>query len=270
MKNLTLLTIISILLFANYGYADDSMINSSAPNKSRGYYPINVSDHYNVDADDPLENYNRNAFRFNQTIDRILIRPAAVAYLEYVPNPVRGGIRNFYNNLRDFVTLGDDILQFQGIRAMHTTMRIAINSTFGLVGFIDVSSSLGLMDDKNTFGNTLKFYGWKNSSYFVIPFLGSSTIRDAIGIVPDTYFNPVWIVMDNTYGSTGLFVVNGIDTRTKYLGVDQLQNLAIDPYIATRDAYLQSIGEKTSSSNYNIDQELGIGDSESSTQNSKK
>lgn len=209
-------------------------------------------------ATDAYENYNRNAYRMNDTLDKNFVRPATVGYTTYVPSPVRAVIQNFFNNLRDFVTLGNDILQLSGEAAMHNVMRIAINSTFGLLGMIDISTSLGLPQHTNTFGQTLKVYGWKHSSYFVVPFLGPSTVRDTIGMIPDTLFNPTWWIIPQQYSyvSVGLFAVNGIDQRAKYLDFDQVLDTSIDPYVTMRDTYLQSHGESVpqnlNSSNNNV------------------
>ena len=91
----------------------------------------------------------------------------------------------------------------------------------------------------------MKVYGWKNSSYFVIPLLGPSTVRDTIGLIPDTIFNPTWWIIPGQYDyvSVGLFAVNGIDQRAKYLDYDQLLDTSIDPYATLRDTYLQANGE---------------------------
>lgn len=210
-------------------------------------------------AIDKFENYNRNAFRMNDTLDRNIVRPTAVAYITYIPSPFRSAVQNFFNNLRDCVTLGNDILQLKGEDSMHNLMRISINTTFGLLGLIDVSSSMGLKQHTNTFGKTMQVYGWKHSSYFVIPLLGPSTVRDALGLIPDTLFNPTWWIIPSQYDyvSVGLFVVNGIDQRAKLLDYDQLLYTSIDPYTTMRDVYLQSSGEiipiDTSNSNLDID-----------------
>ena len=194
-------------------------------------------------AIDPYENYNRNAYRMNDKLDRWIIRPTAVWYLDYVPYPIRNTIANFYNNLRDFVTLGNDVLQLDGKSSMHNVMRISINSVFGILGLIDISTSLGLPQTKNSFGNTFKFYGWKHSSYFVIPLLGPSTVRDGIGLIPDTALNPTWYIPYPYYISVALFAVNGINTRTQFLAFDQILKTSVDPYITMRDVYLANIGE---------------------------
>jgi len=258
MKKLILFTLVPIfLLVFKYTYA---VVNTSAP-KLESY--IN---------NDPYENFNRNSYRMNSTIDKHFLRPVTVWYVDYVPNPLRLAINNFYNNLRDFVSLGNDILQLNGLGTMQNIMRISINSVVGIVGIIDVSSSLGLPQHKNSFGNTLKVYGWKNSSYYVIPLLGPSTVRDALGLIPDTYFNPTWYVISNqsVAASVGLFAVNGIDTRAQYLGLDQILDTSIDPYVALRDTYLTRIGEapphaSTSNNEMNIDEFLDESNNESQT-----
>lgn len=215
---------------------------------------------------DPLENYNRNAYRMNSTIDKNIIRPTTVGYVDYVPSPIRSALQNFFNNLRDFVSLGNDILQLDGMNTMHNFMRISINSTFGLLGIIDISSNMGLEETKNTFGRTLKVYGWESSSYYVIPLLGPSTVRDTVGMIPDTLFNPTWYLIPSAYISIGLFAINAIDTRAKYLEYDQLLNSTMDPYVTMRDTYMQSIGEPIPVSHVNdvnIDDLLDEGESAS-------
>lgn len=192
---------------------------------------------------DRFENYNRNAYRMNSKIDKIIIRPAAVGYITYVPLPIRSALSNFFNNLRDFVTLGNDILQLNGQSSMKNIMRISINTTFGLVGILDISSSIGLVQNKNSFGNTMKVYGWEHSSYYIIPLLGPSTVRDAIGEIPDTILNPTWYLISNNYISTGLYIVDLLDKRSQFLGFDQLLNTSIDPYVTMRDTYLAAVGE---------------------------
>lgn len=190
---------------------------------------------------DPYENYNRSVFTFNMTVDHYVLRPVTVGYT-YVPDPIREAFSNFYNNLRDFVSLANDILQLDGIDTMQTTMRIALNSTFGLLGLIDVASSMGLPQYTNTFGNTLKRWGWVNSNYFLIPFMGPGTVRDQVGIAPDIYFNPLFYLINDPYISWSIFGINLLDQRSKYLGQDELLEQTLDPYATIRDLYLQKNG----------------------------
>jgi len=190
---------------------------------------------------DPYENYNRPVFEFNMTVDHYVLRPVTVGYT-YIPDPIREALGNFYNNLRDFVSLANDILQLDGIDTMQTTMRIALNSTFGILGLIDVSSSIGLPQYTNTFGNTLKRWGWTDSSYFLVPFLGPATVRDQLGIIPDVYFNPLFYIINDPWTSWSIFGINLLDQRSKYLGQDELLEQTLDPYATIRDLYLQKNG----------------------------
>jgi len=190
---------------------------------------------------DPYENYNRPVFEFNMTVDHYVLRPVTVGYT-YIPDPIREALGNFYNNLRDFVSLANDILQLDGIDTMQTTMRIALNSTFGILGLIDISSSIGLPQYTNTFGNTLKRWGWTDSSYFLVPFLGPATVRDQLGIIPDVYFNPLFYIINDPSISWSIFGINLLDQRSKYLGQDELLEQTLDPYATIRDLYLQKNG----------------------------
>ena len=190
---------------------------------------------------DPYENYNRPVFEFNMTVDHYVLRPVTVGYT-YIPDPIREALGNFYNNLRDFVSLANDVLQLDGIDTMQTTMRIALNSTFGILGLIDVSSSMGLPQYTNTFGNTLKRWGWTDSSYFLVPFLGPATVRDQLGIIPDVYFNPLFYIINDPWISWSIFGINLLDQRSKYLGQDELLEQTLDPYATIRDLYLQKNG----------------------------
>lgn len=206
---------------------------------------------------DPHENFNRNSYRMNDTLDKNFLRPTTVWYVNNVPGFIRTGAQDFFNNLRDFVTLGNDILQLSTYRSLKDTGRVCINSTIGILGLFDVASHWGMPEHINTFGHTMLFYGWEHSSYVVLPFLGPSTIRDALGMIPDTFFNPTWWLNYPyvNYVSTGLFAVSLVDARAKVLPFDQALNAAIDPYTAMRDFYLQSSGNlPVNSSESSIDE----------------
>lgn len=194
------------------------------------------------DPNDPYEAYNRKVFTANMTMDTYVLRPATVGYT-YIPEPIRYAVGNFYGNLRDFISLANDMLQADGMNTMQTIMRISLNSTFGLLGLIDISSSLGLPEYKNTFGNTLKTWGWTDSSYFLVPFLGPGTFRDQLGLIPDIYFNPVFWIINDPIISWSIFGINLLDMRSGYLDQDQLLEQTLDPYATIRDLYLQKNGE---------------------------
>ena len=198
-----------------------------------------ASMHGTADPHDPFEGYNRAVFQFNQDFDQAFGKPISKAYNKVVPAPVNKGITNFFGNLYDFTVLGNDLLQLKFAQAAHDSLRILFNTTFGLLGFIDVATYIELPRHNEDFGQTLGYWGVPTGPYFVLPFIGPSTIRDSAGIAVDwTFFDPIFnqsVALRNS-----LLVVNFIDTRADLLGASRvLEIAALDPYVFTREAYLQ-------------------------------
>jgi len=192
-----------------------------------------------TDPEDPFESYNRAIYSFNDGLDRAVIKPIAQGYNAVLPNPVNKGISNFFSNLDDVVVLFNDILQFKFEQALSDTGRIVFNTTFGLLGFIDVSTELQLPKHNEDFGQTLGYWGVDSGPYFVLPILGPSTIRDTGGIVVDSFVDPINEV-EHSDDRLGLFVLKGIDTRAGLLSASTiLEEAALDPYLFVRGAYLQ-------------------------------
>jgi len=201
---------------------------------------------------DPYEHYNRAIFKTNAVVDKFVIRPVAVSYTYVVPNPIRGAITNFNTNLHDFISIANDILQADGKNTLDTSVRITVNSTIGILGLFDVASWMGFPEYNNTFGKTLRAWGWQHSSFFLIPFFGPGTVRDQLGLIPDTAFNPtLWALQD--YGpnwrvdtATGWWIAGGVyglnllNIRSQYLDADDIIAQSLDPYATMRDIYLQS------------------------------
>lgn len=118
---------------------------------------------------DPYEGYNRAVSKFNDQADRYIFAPAARGYRKVTPKPVRAGVSNFFNNLRDVVSFGSNILRLDIKRASEDLVRVGINTTFGLGGLIDIAGAGGVPDNKNTLGDTFASWGWKNSNYSCCP-----------------------------------------------------------------------------------------------------
>lgn len=191
------------------------------------------------DPRDPLEPYNRAVHRFNSDFDKAFLQPIAKGYRVITPEPVDRGITNFFNNLADLTSAANNALQFKMSRAGSDVGRIFINSTVGVLGFVDVATNVGLPSYKEDFGQTLGYWGLEPGAYFVLPLLGPSSIRDTIGLAGDLVTDPlINIEEDKVYwGLVGLRVV---DRRADLLAASQiLDDAAIDPYVFLRDAYLQ-------------------------------
>ena len=226
-----------------------------------------------VDDKDPMEGYNRAIFAFNETADEYVAEPVAKAYVAVTPEPVVKGINNFFNNIRDFITFINDILQLKGEHAINDGGRVVVNTTIGLLGFIDVHSMNGGERRKEDFGQTLAFYGWENSAYFVLPLLGPSTLRDTGGLLVDSlFFDPISYI-ENVRVRNAIRVVQFIDARAELLNATAiLDEAALDPYAFQRDSYLQyrerlinDEEEQDLYEDYNMLSKQGNGESEDST-----
>lgn len=192
---------------------------------------------YEYTPNDPLEDFNRHVFNFNDGIDKLFLRPVGEAYATFLPDVLQIGTRNVLNNLQAPITLVGDILQGKLERALTTTMRFGINTVLGGGGFNDVAAEMGLPGHKEDFGQTFAYYGANEGPYLVLPFLGPSNVRDAIGLVPDYFLNP-WthILHDESLTIQILpYVVTAVATRALLLSsLDNIERNSVDYYASIR------------------------------------
>lgn len=141
------------------------------------------------DSKDPLESLNRGIYYFNKVADSLYIKPATTAYELTIPYAVRISVSNWFNNLAVVPTVINGVLQGKIFQALSDTLRFGVNSSLGMFGFFDVATQLGIPAHKEDLGKTFYTWGWKESSYFVYPIVGPSTIRDAIGLTVNLYFS---------------------------------------------------------------------------------
>ena len=186
---------------------------------------------------DPFEDFNRAIFKFNDGLDWLILKPVAKGYRYVAPEFFEDGISNFFDNLLEVPSLINSGLQGKGGKALIHTGRFLVNSTIGLLGFIDVAQNLGLKKlDEEDFGQTLGVWGLGSGPYLVLPFLGPSTVRDGLSIPVDYYTQPVnYIDHDQTRNT--LRLTNLVSTRAELLDAEKL--ISGDKYIFIRDSYLQ-------------------------------
>ncbi len=188
---------------------------------------------------DPWERYNRHMTAFNDGFDRALLKPVAEGYEAYVPRPVRNCIGNVFDNIRDVPIALNNLLQGKPFEAVSDLCRVAINTTVGILGCFDVASRMGLRKHNEDFGQTLGRWGFGPGPYFVLPFLGPSTLRDAIGRIPDNWLDPL-VTYPSADTRWGLYLANVIDLRARLLPAERTFGaIALDRYQFLRDAFLQ-------------------------------
>jgi phospholipid-binding lipoprotein MlaA len=188
---------------------------------------------------DPWESWNRSIFNFNDSLDSGLVKPVAAAYVSTVPVFVRTGVHNFFSNLTGVWTVINSTLQLKPQAALEAFFRTTINSTLGLGGIIDVASDMNLEHRVSDFGQTLGHYGVPPGPYLVIPFLGSSTLRDTLASTLISRGDLVW-QLDSVAARNSLYALRLLDTRANLLRSSSvLEGVALDKYTFTRDIYLQ-------------------------------
>ncbi len=192
------------------------------------------------DDHDALESYNRAMFAFNDAVDKAVFKPVAKTYRRVLPEVVTTSVGNFFSNLNDVVVLLNDLLQFKLRLAAMDSSRIVFNTTFGVAGLFDVASRMELPKHNEDFGQTLGYWGFGEGYYFVLPLLGPSTVRDAIGLAGNFFTNPITWATDSEAVTWGLWGLDLINRRSDLLRIERvLAEDQIDPYSFQRSAYLQ-------------------------------
>lgn len=203
---------------------------------------IVVEGDYGPPAGDPAEKLNAETYRLTQAVDDAVIEPVAYAYRDGLPEPIRDGLGNVVKNLGEPSNALNFLLQGKVGKAFGSLGRLAINSTLGLGGLIDVAGKpgIGLPYRRNGFGNTLGYYGVGPGAYLYLPVTGATTVRDLVGSTLDQALLPFAIgkPFNQPEYAVTYFVVNGLDQR---LELDaELAEIAAsdDPYAMRRDTYL--------------------------------
>ncbi|QKZ04121.1 MlaA family lipoprotein [Pseudomonas eucalypticola] len=186
--------------------------------------------------EDPWEGVNRVIFRFNDTVDTYAFKPIAQGYQFITPQFMQDGVHNFFQNIGDVGNLANDVLQVKPREAGVDTARLLLNTTLGVVGFVDVGTRMGLQRNDEDFGLTLGKWGVPSGPYVMIPLLGPSTVRDGLAKYPDSFTQP-YRYMDDMSLRNSLFALNMVDTRAQLLSAEKMING--DKYTFIRNAYLQ-------------------------------
>ena len=214
-------------------------------------------------AEECFEGISRVMFKFNHALDKAIFKPVAKGY-RVLPAPIRKGTGNAVDNLRSLLTLSNNILQGEFRRAGNTAARFGINTTAGILGIFDPATKLGFEDQgKEDFGQTLGAWGAESGCYFVLPILGPTTARDAIGLVGNIFIDPVYQITHNTEISNGV-IGNGnysehnyyyyrgtgaVDFRAKNIeSFDSVEKNSIDLYASLKSLYLQNRSKKIANS----------------------
>ena len=193
-----------------------------------------------LDERDPWEGFNRGVYSFNQTMDNVLFNPVGRVYNTITPEFIDTSVSNFFANLGQLSVIANDILQLKFDQTVNDTVRLLLNSTIGLFGFLDISSSAGLHSSDEDFGQTLAHWGIGPGPYLVVPFFGPATVRDATGVAIDRgVFSPIFYLEDDMT-KAGLLTLNYVDFKSDLLSTgDLIGEASLDEYEFVKNAYFE-------------------------------
>ncbi|MFB3147027.1 MAG: VacJ family lipoprotein, partial [Nitrospirales bacterium] len=188
--------------------------------------------------DDPFEVVNRPVYQANDLLDQYVAGPVSQVYIDFTPEPLRSTVSNFFDNLLYLNVVLNDFLQGKGEQGLADSGRFLINTTFGAFGLFDVATPLGLKRHDEDFGQTLAVWGMGKGSYLVLPFLGPKTARDVPDIGVSAVTNILFYVSNPVIAPVA--ILGFIDQRSRFDQAIQIRNeLAVEPYLFTREAYIQ-------------------------------
>ncbi len=188
---------------------------------------------------DPIEGFNRAIFDINDGLDKALIKPIAQGYEAGLPAPVRRGVTNFFGNIGDVFIAVNNLIQGKLPEALSDVGRVAVNTTVGVLGVMDVATDFGLEKHDEDFGQTFGRWGVGDGPYLVLPIFGSSTLRDTVGLAVNMNVDPVGN-LNNVSTRNVMIGTRTINDRAAYLPAEKIvEEAALDRYAYIRDAYLQ-------------------------------
>lgn len=188
---------------------------------------------------DPFESYNRAIYKFNDGLDRAILKPVAKGYRKVLPGGVRKGVGNFFRNLLEPTTIINDILQGKFEQALLDSFRFLFNSTFGLLGFVDIATVMELERHQEDFGQTFAVWGFKPGPFIMLPFIGPTNLRDGIGLIPYYVYTDPRLYNPETSVNLALIGINVVNSRAQLLTGSKLLDLQLDPYAFLRDSFNQ-------------------------------
>jgi len=193
---------------------------------------------------DPFEKFNRTMFSFNDTVDRVALKPTATVYKNITPSFVQTGVGNFFGNLSDLWSSLNNFAQLKGQDGLNDLTRFAVNSTFGLVGVLDIATPAGLHKHNEDLGQTLGYWGVPSGPYLMLPILGPSTVRDT-AVLPGDFWGDPWTHVNDIPWRNGGILLRAVDQRAAVLDASNLlEDAALDRYEFIRDGYLQRRASK--------------------------
>ena len=231
MKKIFIMVLLTTSLYSANALSNVLEANEEAVNK-----PAPMSDN------DPYESFNRIMFDFNMGFNDTIGMPVANAYNGVIPQPIRTGVSNVFDNLQTPLSAINCFLQGKPEDGLSEIMRFTINSTFGLFGLLDIAEPAGLEPKQEDLGQTLYHWGlWNESNYLVLPFIGPYTTRSLMGNAIESSYDPVYnnILDIENSERTAIYISSAFVKYTSVVKLLEDIKTQPDPYVFSRESYLQ-------------------------------
>ena len=213
---------------------------------------------YAKSVEECFEGTSRAIFKFNMALDDIVLEPLSKGYNK-LPSPIRTGTGNFTSNIGTLLSIPNNVLQGNFKQLGHSVGSFAINTTVGILGFLNPAEKIGLKPNQEDVGQTLGSYGFGPGCYFVLPILGPTTMRDSVGLIADTFVDPfahVTLRERKLLGASGntldYYAVKGtdaVDFRAENdKNLESLEKNSLDLYSSFKSVYLQDRENKIKNS----------------------
>ena len=214
-------------------------------------------------TDECFEGVSRAVFKFNMVFDDVILEPIAKGYSK-LPNPVKTGTSNFTSNIATLLSIPNNLLQGNIKQLGHATGSFIVNTSVGILGFLNPAEKIGLKPHKEDVGQTLGSYGIGPGCYFVLPILGPTTVRDSIGLVADSFVDPfaqitlrkkeLLSISGNELDYFSVKGVAAVDFRSDNItNFNSLEKNSIDLYSSLKSVYLQDRERKIKNSDSDQD-----------------
>lgn len=187
---------------------------------------------------DSFPTFNRAMWWLNYDIlDKNVLRPVAHGYVKWIPAPFRTGVSNFVFNLEEPNNVVNNLLLGNVKNSGASLARFSLNSTVGMLGLFDIASDMGIDKHEMSMSTVLGRAKMTQGPYFMLPVVGPMTLRGGIGKVVDNLYWPYsYMSMPVTLAK---FAISGLDARSKVIDQEAIIDNSLDPYLTTRDFYLQ-------------------------------
>ena len=210
---------------------------------AKNYFPSEcdaLDPEFFTETSDPLETVNRAVFNFNLVLDKNLINPVVQVYQKTASPGVQSAVRSFNNNIKEPRNIAAALMMGEFNGAAESSIRLLLNSTFGIFGLFDLSGLAGIPYKDYDFGQVLGRWGIGSGAYIVLPVFGPTTLRDLAGTAVHTSNTYVPSNIGDTDTRTFVQLTTELDDRVQIQPLMRLLDEQMNPYLFVRESYRQT------------------------------